>query len=61
MPKTATSAKRVKSEDQLLDQAISQLLGAVKQHAQAKGKPLKREKLLKEGYSERFIAKVEDA
>ncbi|MBL9177995.1 MAG: hypothetical protein JNM65_08025 [Verrucomicrobiaceae bacterium] len=61
MQKASTSAKRVKSDDQLLDQAISQLLGAVKQHAKAKGKPLKRDQMLKEGYSERFVAKAEEA
>lgn len=61
MLKTSTTSKQVKSESQLLDQAISQLLGAVKQHTTAKGRPLKREQLLKDGYSERFIAKVEEA
>ncbi|MDB6003721.1 MAG: hypothetical protein JWR15_708 [Prosthecobacter sp.] len=61
MPKAATASKRVKSDNQLLDQGISQLLAAVKQQAAAKGKPVKRDQLLKEGYSERFIAKVEQA
>ena len=61
MPKAATASKRVKSDNQLLDQGISQLLAAVKQHAAAKGKPVKRDQLLKDGYSERFIAKVEQA
>jgi len=61
MQKNAVSTKGVKSDDQLLDQAILQLLGAVKQHSKAEGKPLKRDQLLKDGYSERFIAKVEEA
>lgn len=60
MPKAAGATKRIKSDDQLLDQGISQLLVAVKQHAAAKGKPVKRDQLLEEGYSERFIAKVEE-
>ncbi len=59
MQKAATAAKQVKSENQLLDQGISQLIQAVKQHASANGTPLKREQLIKEGYSERFMAKVE--
>jgi predicted DNA binding CopG/RHH family protein len=59
MQKAATAVKQVKSENQLLDQGISQLIQAVKQHASAKGTPLKREQLIKEGYSERFMAKVE--
>ncbi|WP_395742035.1 hypothetical protein [Prosthecobacter sp.] len=61
MKKAAAATKRIKSDNQLLDQGISQLLAAVKQQAAAKGKPLKRDQLLKEGYSERFIAKVEQA
>ncbi len=61
MLKTTPSSKRVKSDEQLLDQGIAQLLGSIKQHAAAKNKPLKRDQLLKEGYSERFIAKLEQA
>ena len=61
MQKTASAAKKIKSDDQLLDQGIAQLLQAVKQHAAAKGNPVKRDQLLREGYSERFIAKVEEA
>lgn len=61
MEKVAKAAGGIKSEDQLLDQGIQQLLKAVKDHAKGKGKPVKREKLLKQGYSERFIAKIEEA
>lgn len=61
MEEVAKAAKRIKSEDQLLDQGIQQLLKAVKDHAKSKGKPVKREKLLQQGYSERFIAKIEQA
>lgn len=61
MQKAATTAKRSKSEAQVLDQGIAQLLNTVKAHAKTKGKPIKRDQLLKEGYSERFIAKVEQA
>lgn len=61
MQKVATSTKRIKPEAAVLDQGISQLLQAVKAHAKAKSKPIKREQLLKDGYSERFIAKVEQA
>lgn len=53
------SAKR--SEDAVLDQAIQQLLSATKAEAQKTGKPVDRAQLLKEGYSERFIDKVENA
>ena len=61
MQKAAAAPIRIKSDDQLLDQGIAQLLKAVKQQAAVKGKPVKRDQLLKEGYSERFIAKVEQA
>ena len=61
MQKAVIAAKRTKSEAQVLDQGIAQLLNAVKAHAEAKGKPIKRDQLLKEGYSERFITKVEQA
>jgi hypothetical protein len=50
-----------KSEADLLDQATSQLMKAVKAKAAKSGKPLRKVELLKQGYSERFIAKVEAA
>ena len=55
-PKTAQ-----RSENAVLDQAIQQLLGATKDAAKKKGKPLDPDQLRKEGYSERFIDKVENA
>jgi hypothetical protein len=51
MPKAASASKKPKSEDQLLAQGISQLLQAVKEHAAAKGKPMKPDQLLKKGYN----------
>jgi hypothetical protein len=50
-----------KSEGEILDQATSQLLKAVKAKAAKSGKLLRKSDLLKQGYSERFIAKVEEA
>ena len=55
-PKTAQ-----RSENAVIDQAIQQLLGATKDAAKKKGKPLDPAQLRKEGYSERFIDKVENA
>jgi len=54
-----TKQTKNKSEADLLDQATSQLLKAVKAKAAKSGKPLRKAELLKRGYSERFIAKVE--
>jgi len=56
-----TKQTKTKSEADLLDQATSQLLKAVKTKAAKSGKPLRKTELLKQGYSERFIAKVEAA
>lgn len=44
-----------------MDQGIQQLLRATKDEAKKRGKPLSREQLRKEGYSERFIDQVEKA
>ena len=52
---------KTKSEDKLLDQATAQLLRAVKEKARKTGRKLDRDSLLKQGYSERFIGKVEEA
>lgn len=51
--------QRQRTEDEILDQGITQLLRETKEHARKRGKPLTREQLRKEGYSERFIDKVE--
>lgn len=61
MPATVVRRKQPKSDDQILDDATMRLLGAVKQHEKAKGKVVTSEQMRKEGYSERFIAKVEQA
>lgn len=53
--------RRQRSEDEVLDQGIKQLLRATKEQAKKRGKPLSRDQLRKEGYSERFIDKVEQA
>jgi hypothetical protein len=60
LPKPQKRSK-TKTEDQILDEATMRLLKAVKQHAKGRGKTVTPEKLRREGYSERFIAKVEDA
>jgi hypothetical protein len=56
-----TRQNKKKSEAELLDQATSQLLRAVKAKAVKSGKPLRKSQLLEQGYSERFVAKVEEA
>ena len=56
-----TAKKKTKSEADLLDQATAQLLRATKDKAQKGGRKLERDRLLKQGYSERFIAKIEEA
>ena len=61
MPKASTPKKSERSEEVVLDQAIQQLLRATKEKVAAEGTPLDSEKLREEGYSERFIAKVEKA
>ena len=58
--KTAT-AKSQKSEAELLDHATNNLLLAVKQRIVKREGQVDYDKLRKEGYSERFIAKVEQA
>jgi hypothetical protein len=61
MAKASIPKKAERSEEAVLDQAIQQLLRATKEKAVSEGKPLDPEQLRKEGYSERFIAKVEKA
>ena len=55
------AARKEKSEADLLDQATVQLLRAVKQKMLKKQGRVDRAKHLKEGYSERFLARLEDA
>ena len=54
-------AKNEKSEAELLDQATGQLLKAIKQKLRKKQGRVDYAKLRKEGYSERFLARLEDA
>lgn len=61
MPISKQTKSKSKSEADLLDQATSGLLKAVKAKAARSGKPLRKSELLKQGYSERFVAKVEGA
>ncbi len=56
-----TKQTKIKSEADLLDQATQQLMKAVKAKASQIGKPLRKSELLKQGYSERFVGKVEAA
>jgi hypothetical protein len=55
------AAKKTKSEAELLDQATGQLLKAVKQKMLKKQGRLDYSKLRKDGYSERFLARLEEA
>lgn len=55
------AAKKVKSEPELLDQATGQLLSAVKQKMRKKQGRVDYAKLRKDGYSERFLARLEEA
>lgn len=61
MPKLARGKAKHRSEDRILDDATVRLLRAVKEKAEKNRAPLKREQLREEGYSERFIDKVERA
>lgn len=61
MAKTLAPKSKQPSEDGVLDQAIQQLLRATKDVARQNSKPVSRAQLEKEGYSERFIEKVENA
>jgi hypothetical protein len=61
MRKASATKSNQRSENAVLDQAIGQLLRAAKEEAAKKGKPLDRERLRRDGYSERFIDKVERA
>jgi len=60
-PVKVGAAKKEKSEAELLDQATGQLLNAVKQKMRKKQGRVDYGKLRKEGYSERFLARLEDA
>jgi hypothetical protein len=57
----AAAAKSEKSEGQLLDQATGNLLRAVKEKMLKKQSRVDYSKLRKDGYSDRFLAKLEEA
>lgn len=57
MPKTPTAKASGRSEEAILDQAVQQLLRATKEE----GRPVAPAQLRKEGYSEHFIAQLEEA
>jgi hypothetical protein len=61
MPKAPAAKSRQRSEEEILDQATQQLLKATKEQAKKNGKPMDRESLRQDGYSDRFIEKVRDA
>ncbi len=55
------AARKEKSEADLLDQATGQLLRAVKQKMRKKQGKVDYAKLRKDGYSERFLSRLEGA
>jgi hypothetical protein len=57
----ATTKRRLKSEAELLDQATSNLLRALKRDMLKTGGRVDREKLRREGYSERLLDRLEQA
>jgi hypothetical protein len=61
MPKPPAAKRQGRSEEEILDQAVQQLLRATKDEAKKKGQPIDPAQLRKEGFSERFIEKVEEA
>ena len=61
MPVKIDAAKKEKSEADLMDQATERLLRAVKQKLRKKQGRVDYAKLRKEGYSDRFLARLEDA
>ena len=57
----ATAKRQTKTEAELLDRATNNLLRAVKRKIIKKEGRVNYDKLRKEGYSDRFLAKVEAA
>jgi hypothetical protein len=55
------AGKKAKGEAELLDQATNQLLKAVKQKMSKKHGGIDYGKLRKDGYSERFLERLENA
>lgn len=61
MSKAPATKARLRSENEILDQATRKLLRATKAAAKKKGKPIEEESLRRDGYSERFIDKFREA
>jgi hypothetical protein len=61
MPVKTTAKRRAKSEAELLDHATKNLLRALKREMLKKEGRVDYDKLRKEGYSERLLAKLENA
>ncbi|HWX18582.1 MAG TPA: hypothetical protein VN578_01625 [Candidatus Binatia bacterium] len=57
----ATTKRRAKSEAELLEHATNNLLRSLKRDMLKKDGRVDREKLLKEGYSERLLARLDQA
>ena len=57
----ATTRRRAKSEAELLDHATNNLLRALKRDMLKKDGCVDREKLQKDGYSDRLLARLEQA
>lgn len=57
----ATTKRRAKSEAELLDHATKNLLRALKKDMLKKDGRVDRQKLRKDGYSDRLLAKLEQA
>jgi hypothetical protein len=57
----ATTKRRQKSEAELLDHATNNLLQALKRDMLKKEGRVDRQKLRKDGYSERLLTKLEEA
>jgi hypothetical protein len=57
----ATAKRRAKSEAELLDHATNNLLRALKRDMVKKDGRIDYDKLRREGYSERLLAKLEQA
>ena len=55
------AGKKAKGEAELLDQATNQLLKAVKQKMSKKHGGIDYGKLRKDGYSERFLGRLEES
>jgi len=57
----ATTKRRAKSEAELLDHATNNLLRALKRDMQKKDRRVDYDKLRKDGYSARFLTRLEQA